>query len=166
MPFARNARGVQGLRASRRARFDCPARDNRMPMQVPAGAEGASAAEGRAAPPPPPSTSLRKTFGYSEWGFQPAVAPPFNPGLEARTSHVTLVLYQVLHSSGVPLPPLFLRISLRFRWPRRRRKAKWGAPDPGPRPSGDQGIYLACLPARNIRPSHSPSTWARPTPPW
>ena len=49
MPFARNARGVQGLRASRRARLDCPARDNRMPMQVPAGAEGASAAEGRAA---------------------------------------------------------------------------------------------------------------------
>ena len=49
MPFARNARGVQGLRASRRARFDCPARDNCMPMQVPAGAEGASAAEGRAA---------------------------------------------------------------------------------------------------------------------
>ena len=47
--FARNARGVQGLRASRRARLDCPARDNRMPMQVPAGAEGASAAEGRAA---------------------------------------------------------------------------------------------------------------------
>ena len=47
--FARNARGVQGLRASRRARWDCPARDNRMPMQVPAGAEGASAAEGRAA---------------------------------------------------------------------------------------------------------------------
>ena len=45
--FARNARGVQGLRASRRARLDCPARDNRMPMQVPAGAEGASAAEGR-----------------------------------------------------------------------------------------------------------------------
>ncbi len=46
---ARNARGVQGLRASRRgriaARLDCPVRDNRMPMQVPAGAEGASAAE-------------------------------------------------------------------------------------------------------------------------
>jgi hypothetical protein len=40
-----------------------------------------------------------------------------------------------------------------------------GAPDPGPRPSGDQGIYPACLPARNIRPSHSPSTWARPAPP-
>jgi hypothetical protein len=38
---------------------------------------------------------------------------------------------------------------------------------PGPRPSarGDQGIYLACLPARNIRPSHSPSTWVRPAPP-
>ena len=49
MPFARNARGVQGLRASRRASLDCPARDNRMPMQVPAGAEGASAAECRAA---------------------------------------------------------------------------------------------------------------------
>ena len=55
MPFARNARGVQGLRASRRARFDCPARDNRMPMQVPAGAPArpkaalpvAAAAEGR-----------------------------------------------------------------------------------------------------------------------
>ena len=47
--FARNARGVQGLRASRRARLDCAARDNRMQMQVPAGAEGASAAEGRAA---------------------------------------------------------------------------------------------------------------------
>ncbi len=33
------------------ARLDCPARDNCMPMQVPAGAEGpgASAAEGRAA---------------------------------------------------------------------------------------------------------------------
>jgi hypothetical protein len=28
-----------------------------------------------------------------------------------------------------------------------------------------EGIYLACLPARNIRPSHSPSTWARPAPP-
>jgi hypothetical protein len=49
MVFARNARGVQGLRASRRARLDCPARESRMPMQVPAGAEGASAAEGRAA---------------------------------------------------------------------------------------------------------------------
>ena len=59
----------------------------------------------------------------------------------------------------------FLRISIRFRWPRRRRKAKWGAPDPGPRSSDDQGIYLACLPAQNIRPSHSPSTWARPAPP-
>ena len=47
--FARNARGVQGLRASRRARLDSPGRDNRMLMQVPAGAEGASAAEGRAA---------------------------------------------------------------------------------------------------------------------
>ena len=46
------------------------------------------------------------------------------------------------------------------------RQAKWGAPDPGPRSSGDQGTYLACLPARNIRPSHSPSTWARPAPPW
>jgi hypothetical protein len=41
-----------------------------------------------------------------------------------------------------------------------------GAPDPGPRPSGDQGIYLACLPVRNIRPSHSPSTWAGPAPAW
>ena len=59
--FARNARGVQGLRASRRARLDCPARDNRMPMQVPAGAEGASAAEGRAgalAPSAPAGTLI------------------------------------------------------------------------------------------------------------
>ena len=62
--FARNARGVQGLRASRRARWDCPARDNRMPMQVPAGAEGASAAEGRAA-------SDAAAFG--RWGQQTRV---------------------------------------------------------------------------------------------
>ena len=47
-----------------------------------------------------------------------------------------------------------MRISIRFRWPRRRRQSKWGAPDPGPRSSDDQGIYLACLPAQNIRPSH------------
>jgi hypothetical protein len=30
--------------------------------------------------------------------------------------------------------------------------------------SGVQGTYLACLPARNIQPSDSPSTWARPAP--
>ena len=66
---------------------------------------------------------------------------------------------------SVQLPLLFLRISLRFRWPRRGRQAKWSAPDPGPRSSDDQFIYLACLPAQNIRPSHSPSTWARPAPP-
>jgi hypothetical protein len=30
---------------------------------------------------------------------------------------------------------------------------------------GDQGTHLACLPAQNIRPSHSPSTCARPAPP-
>jgi hypothetical protein len=44
----------------------------------------------------------------------------------------------------------------------------------GPRPSGapripvrdqPEGTYLACLPARNIRPSDLPSTWARPAPP-
>jgi hypothetical protein len=45
-------------------------------------------------------------------------------------------------------------------------QATWGAADPGPRSSDDQGIYLACLHAQNIRPSHSPSTWARPAPPW
>ena len=130
--FARNARGVQGLRASRRARWDCPARDNRMPMQVPAGAEGASAAEGRAAsgrcgrrpqhrceradardmeraarehrmrsrcaagaegaraaegrvaPPLPHQRLSEETFGYSEWGFQPAVAPPYNARSRVR----------------------------------------------------------------------------------
>ena len=70
-----------------------------------------------------------------------------------------------LQCSGRQLPLLFQRISIRFRWPRRRRQSKWGAPDPGPRSSDDQGIYLACLPAQNIRPSHSPSTWARPAPP-
>ena len=45
-------------------------------------------------------------------------------------------------------------------------QSKFGGPDPGPRSSDDQGIYLVCrLPAQNIRPSHSPSTWARPAPP-
>ena len=131
IPFARNAPGVQGLRASRRARLDCPARDNRMPMQVPAGAEGARAAEGRAAsgrcgrrpqhrceradardleraarehrmrsrcaagaegaraaegrvaPPPPASTSPKKLLGTPQWGFQPAVAPPFHKAMAA-----------------------------------------------------------------------------------
>ena len=79
--------------------------------------------------------------------------------------------YQRLHPNLTPicrsvqLPLLFLRISLRFRWPRRGRQAKWSAPDPGPRSSDDQFVYLACLPAQNIRPSHSPSTWARPAPP-
>ncbi len=46
-----------------------------------------------------------------------------------------------------------------------RREARWQVwrpPVPGPCPSGDQGINLACLPAQNTRPSHSPSTWARP----
>ena len=46
------ARGVQGLRASRRARLDCPARDSRIAMQVPAGAEGASVAAAKAAAAP------------------------------------------------------------------------------------------------------------------
>ena len=66
--------------------------------------------------------------------------------------------------SGGQLPPLFSRISIRFQWRREGPQAKWVAPDPGPRSSGDQGTYLACLPARNIRPSDSPSTWARPAP--
>ena len=50
----------------------------------------------------------------------------------------------------------------RVRWPGAGRglQAKGGAPDPGPRSSGDQSRYLACLPAQNIRPNHSPSTWA------
>jgi len=55
--FARNARGVQGLRASRRARLDCPARYNRMPMRVPAGAEGARCAQ-RACGISPPFASI------------------------------------------------------------------------------------------------------------
>ena len=37
-------------------------------------------------------------------------------------------------------------------------QAKGGAPDPAPRSSGDQGSYLACLPAQNVRPSHSESS--------
>ena len=38
---------------------------------------------------------------------------------------------------------------------------------PARTPWGDPGIYLACLPTQNIRPSHPPSTsrWARPAPP-
>ena len=66
--------------------------------------------------------------------------------------------------SGGQLPLLFTPISIRFQWRREGAPAKWGAPDPGPRSSGDQGTYLACFPARNIQPSDSPSTWARPAP--
>ena len=62
--------------------------------------------------------------------------------------------------------PSFFQSPFDFDGAGRGPQAKWGAPDPGPRSSGDQGTYLACLPARNIRPSHSPSTWARPAPLW
>ena len=72
----------------------------------------------------------------------------------------------ILSRPGVCNYPSFLPQSpFDFDGAGRGRQAKWGAPDPGPRSSGDQGTYLACLPARNIRPSHSPSTWARPAPP-
>ena len=106
-------------------------------------------------------------FSFSERNILPNWPPWRNKGVEAvkYTKVVHFSELKCLYFSGVPLPPLFLRISIRFRWPRRRRQAKWGAPDPGPRSSDDQGIYLACLPAQNIRPSHSPSTWARPAPP-
>jgi hypothetical protein len=75
--FARNARGVQpeGLRASRRARLDCPARDNRVQMQVPAGAEGASAVEGAR-----PKAARRPRW---QWPLRPKAAAPLRASRRA-----------------------------------------------------------------------------------
>jgi hypothetical protein len=67
---------------------------------------------------------------------------------------------------GLTLPPRSPTVHLHHLHPPRGLQARCGSPAPGPRSSGDQGIYLACLPARNIRPSHSPSTWAGPAPAW
>ncbi len=104
-----------------------------------------------------------------------------SPGAAAVTRTRRILLEQMVSSAAesrsvsvrytsLRLDPVFPKLYTKF-WPN-SDGAGMGLPayvrrpgDPGPRSSGDQGIYRACLPARNIRPSHSPSTWARPAPP-
>jgi hypothetical protein len=72
----RAARGAAACEQADARDSERAAREHRMRSRCAAGAEGASAAEGRVAPPPHQRLSAKKLLGPPEWGFQPAVAPP------------------------------------------------------------------------------------------